>query len=166
MATAAGEEKPVMIVGMDTSDHSTYALEWTLDHFFVPYAPNPPFRLFVFYAKHSSPYRYMEPFALPIVDSHLKQVAAGVMERAEQICLSKSVTGARFKVVDGDPRLVLCDAVDKHAASVLVVGNHGYGAIKRAILGSVSDYCAHHAHCTVMIAKKPKIKKAKSASPV
>jgi nucleotide-binding universal stress UspA family protein len=26
----------------------------------------------------------------------------------------------------------------------------------RAVLGSVSDYCAHHAHCTVMIVKKPK----------
>jgi nucleotide-binding universal stress UspA family protein len=25
----------------------------------------------------------------------------------------------------------------------------------RAVLGSVSDYCAHHAHCTVMIVKKP-----------
>ncbi|KAF3556416.1 hypothetical protein F2Q69_00010234 [Brassica cretica] len=41
---------------------------------------------------------------------------------------------------------------------ILVVGSHGYGAIKRAVLGSVSDYCAHHAHCSVMIVKKPKIK--------
>ncbi|KAE9460561.1 hypothetical protein C3L33_07615, partial [Rhododendron williamsianum] len=53
---------------------------------------------------------------------------------------------------------VLCEAAEKHHASMLVVGNHGYGAIKRAVLGSVSDYCAHHAHCTVMIVKKPKIK--------
>ena len=28
----------------------------------------------------------------------------------------------------------------------------------RAVLGSVSDYCAHHAHCTVMIVKRPKTK--------
>lgn len=28
----------------------------------------------------------------------------------------------------------------------------------RAVLGSVSDYCSHHAHCTVMIVKKPKHK--------
>ncbi|KAL0391115.1 UNVERIFIED_CONTAM: hypothetical protein Scaly_0468600 [Sesamum calycinum] len=66
-----------------------------------------------------------------------------------------SVNDAIFEVVDGDARNVLCDAVEKHHASVLVVGSHGYGALKRAVLGSVSDYCAHHAHCSVMIVKKP-----------
>jgi hypothetical protein len=29
----------------------------------------------------------------------------------------------------------------------------------RAVLGSVSDYCTHHAHCTVMIVKQPKYHK-------
>nr|ATE50921.1 universal stress protein 15 [Salvia miltiorrhiza] len=63
-----------------------------------------------------------------------------------------------YEVAEGDARNALCDAVENHHASVLVVGSHGYGAIKRAVLGSVSDYCAHHAHCSVMIVKKPKIK--------
>ena len=35
------------------------------------------------------------------------------------------------EVVEGDPRNVLCEAVEKHHASILVVGSHGYGAIKR-----------------------------------
>jgi hypothetical protein len=30
----------------------------------------------------------------------------------------------------------------------------------RAVLGSVSDYCAHHAKCPVIIVKKPHQKKA------
>jgi nucleotide-binding universal stress UspA family protein len=53
---------------------------------------------------------------------------------------------------------VLCAAAEKHRADLLVVGSHGYGAIKRALLGSVSDYCAHHVHCSVMIVKQPKSK--------
>lgn len=35
------------------------------------------------------------------------------------------------EVIEGDARNVLCDAVERHHASVLVVGSHGYGAIKR-----------------------------------
>ncbi|KAG2402924.1 uncharacterized protein HKW66_Vig0248070 [Vigna angularis] len=95
---------------------------------------------------------------LPIVDSDLRKIAARVVDSARQLCIDKSVDDVTAEVVEGDPRNVLCDAVEKYHAAVLVVGSHGYGAIKRAVLGSVSDYCAHHAHCTVMIVKKPKIK--------
>ena len=35
------------------------------------------------------------------------------------------------EVIDGEPRYVLCNAVEKHHADLLVVGSHGYGAIKR-----------------------------------
>ncbi len=75
-----------------------------------------------------------------------------------EFCASKSVTDVVAEVVEGYARNVLCEAVERHHASILVVGSHGYGAIKRAVLGSVSDYCTHHAHCTVMIVKKPKTK--------
>lgn len=94
----------------------------------------------------------------PYVDADLKMIAARVVEKAKEFCQTKSVSDVTIQVIEGDARNVLCDAVEKHHASVLVVGSHGYGAIKRAVLGSVSDYCAHHAHCTVMIVKKPKIK--------
>ena len=39
-----------------------------------------------------------------------------------------------FEVFEGDARSILCDVVDKHHASLLVVGSHGYGAIKRYII--------------------------------
>ena len=41
------------------------------------------------------------------------------------------VSDAVFEVVEGDARNVLCEAVERHHAEMLVVGNHGYGAIKR-----------------------------------
>lgn len=47
--------KQVMVVAMDESDHSTYALEWTLSHFFIPYASNPVFKLVVVHAKPPPP---------------------------------------------------------------------------------------------------------------
>jgi len=35
------------------------------------------------------------------------------------------------ELMQGDAWNVICDAVEKHQASVLVVGSHGYGVIKR-----------------------------------
>ncbi|XP_071724773.1 universal stress protein PHOS34-like [Rutidosis leptorrhynchoides] len=161
MATTT--EKQVMIVAIDDSEHSYYALEWTLEHFFTPFGSNSPFQLVVVHAKPSptAAVGIAGPGAaeiLPLVDADLKRIAARVLEKAKQICISKGVNDVILEVGDGDARNVLCEAVEKHNASILALGNHGYGAIKRAVLGSVSDYCAHHAHCSVMIVKRPKIK--------
>uniref|UniRef100_A0A0E0RB20 UspA domain-containing protein n=1 Tax=Oryza rufipogon TaxID=4529 RepID=A0A0E0RB20_ORYRU len=43
--------------------------------------------------------------------------------------------------------------VDKLGADVLVMGSHGYGLFKRALLGRVSDYCVRNASCPVLIVK-------------
>ncbi|KAL5804742.1 hypothetical protein ACOSQ3_031542 [Xanthoceras sorbifolium] len=74
---------------------------------------------------------------LPYVESDLKRTAARVVERAKEICTRKLVIDVVVEVVEGDARNVLCEVVEKHHASILVVGSHGYGAIKRAVLGSV-----------------------------
>ncbi|KAK7398771.1 hypothetical protein VNO78_09943 [Psophocarpus tetragonolobus] len=158
-------EKRVMVLAMDEHEHSNYALEWTLDHFFTPFGANAPFNLVIVNAKPSSPpaVSMAGPGALgseifPAVEVQLKLKADQIAEKAKQICASKSVIEVLVDVVQGDARNVLCDAVERHQASVLVLGSHGYGAIKRAVLGSVSDHCARHAHCSVMIVKRPKFK--------
>ena len=38
---------------------------------------------------------------------------------------------AETMVVSGDPRDVICETVEKVRADFLVIGSHGYGAIKR-----------------------------------
>ncbi|XP_062202791.1 universal stress protein PHOS34-like [Phragmites australis] len=159
-AAAAGEGKMTMVVGVDESDHSYYALQWALQHFFPP-APPQRYRLVVVAAKPSaaSAVGFAGPGAanvLPFVEADLKRSSLRVIDKAKELCAQ--VSDAVFEVVEGDARNVLCEAVERHHAEMLVVGSHGYGAIKRAVLGSVSDYCAHHAHCTVMIVKKPKNK--------
>lgn len=40
----------------------------------------------------------------------------------------------KFEVDEGDARYVLCEAVGRHRASMLVVGSHGYGAVKRYVV--------------------------------
>ncbi|ERN02239.1 hypothetical protein AMTRI_Chr02g222770 [Amborella trichopoda] len=155
--------KSVLVVGLDESPESFHALEWTLDHIMCPLAGNSPFKLVIVHAKPPvTSYLAMPgPGAievLPLVEAGLKKSAERIVQRASDICKAKSVNDFTTEVVEGDARNVLCEAVEKHQATMLAVGSHGYGAIKRAVLGSVSDYCSHHAHCTVMIVKKPKHK--------
>ncbi|CAD5178798.1 unnamed protein product [Musa acuminata subsp. malaccensis] len=163
-STAAAVGKAVMVVGIDDSEHSFYALQWTLLHFFSPAVrPSESYKLVIVTAKPTptSVISVASPGAadvLPFVESDLRKISSQVIEKAKDICAAHSVLDVEYEVVEGDARNVLCEAVDKHHAEMLVVGSHGYGAIKRAVLGSVSDYCAHHAHCTVMIVKKPKPK--------
>ncbi|KAG0483029.1 hypothetical protein HPP92_011113 [Vanilla planifolia] len=162
-SAAGGEvERRAIVVGIDDSEHSFYALQWTLDHFFSgTLAFGAAYKLVVVHAKPlpSSIIGLGGPGAvdvLPYVDSDLKKIATHVIEKAKQLVIAKSVSDVVYEVVEGDARNVLTDAVERFHADVLAVGSHGYGVIKRAVLGSVSDYCAHHAHCTVMIVKKPK----------
>ncbi|XP_066359006.1 universal stress protein PHOS34-like [Miscanthus floridulus] len=157
-ASAPPPGKMTMVAGVDDSDHSFYALQWALQHFFPPGQPQ-QYRLVVVTAKPSaaSAIGLAGPGAadvLPYVEADLKKTALRVIDKAKGLCAQ--VSDAVFEAVEGDARDVLCEAVERHHAEMLVVGSHGYGAIKRAVLGSVSDYCAHHAHCTVMIVKKPK----------
>ncbi|KAJ6816779.1 universal stress protein PHOS34-like [Iris pallida] len=42
-------EKPVMVVGVDDSECSYYALQWVIGHFFT--VPNPAFKLVLVHAK-------------------------------------------------------------------------------------------------------------------
>ena len=52
-------------------------------------------------------------------------------------------------VGSGHPADVLLTAAD--GADLLVVGSRGHGSFADALLGSVGQYCVHHAHCPVLI---------------
>ena len=55
----------------------------------------------------------------------------------------------RSSVVEGHPAEVLVRAA--RGADMLVVGSRGHGGFAGALLGSVSQYCVHHAPCPVLV---------------
>ncbi|RFU84556.1 universal stress protein [Streptomyces triticagri] len=57
----------------------------------------------------------------------------------------------REHLVEGDPSDVLIRAAED--AELLVVGRRGRGAFTRALLGSVSQRCAQHASCPVVVVR-------------
>jgi nucleotide-binding universal stress UspA family protein len=60
---------------------------------------------------------------------------------------------AEAVVENGSPGPALCDAAERLGADVIVVGSRGRGAIKRALLGSVSTYVVHNATCPVLVVR-------------
>ena len=57
--------------------------------------------------------------------------------------------GVDARVVRGHPAPILVEASE--GADLLVIGNRGHGEFVGMVIGSVSEYCAQHAHCPVLV---------------
>ena len=156
------KEKRRIVVAVDESEESMYALSWCLSNLFSTNSDN---TLALLYVKPPPPvystidaagYMFssdviaaMEKYGSDLVDS--------VMERALAVCRKSSYNINVERVVrSGDAKDVICSTVKKLKAETLVMGSHGYGFFKRALLGSVSNYCAKNVKCPVVIVKKDK----------
>ncbi|KAM1752315.1 hypothetical protein ACFX11_010319 [Malus domestica] len=165
---AEGERR--ILVAVDEGEESMYALSWCLKNIV---AQNSKDTLILLYAKppravftaldgtgrrREDPSGYLfssETWAA--MEKYAADVADCVMEKAKKTCRDlRQDVKVETKVENGDPRDVICQMAEKLRADVLVVGSHGYGGIKRAFLGSVSNHCAQNVNCPVLIVKKPK----------
>ena len=70
-------------------------------------------------------------------------------EAITETCMIDTDVQVRPRVVEGRAAQVLVEAAN--GAELLVVGNRGHGGLAEALLGSVSQYCVHHASCPVVI---------------
>ena len=58
---------------------------------------------------------------------------------------------AETMVVVGDAGHEICRLAESLPASVVVLGTHGHSGIRRAIMGSTSDYVVRHCPCPVLV---------------
>ena len=82
----------------------------------------------------------------------LREAALSTAETAlTQTATALGVANAETRMVEGTPGQTLCALAEELAASALVMGTRGRGGIKRAFLGSVSDYVVRNAPCPVVV---------------
>lgn len=54
---------------------------------------------------------------------------------------------------EGDPAEAIISVAEERKTDIIVVGNKGMAGVKRFLLGSVPNKVAHHAPCSVFIAR-------------
>ncbi|WP_218081161.1 universal stress protein [Anthocerotibacter panamensis] len=56
-------------------------------------------------------------------------------------------------VTKGRPETLICQFAQEQGVDLIVIGSRGLGPIRQFLLGSVSTYVLHHAHCPVLITR-------------
>ncbi|KAK3751150.1 hypothetical protein QZH41_015481 [Actinostola sp. cb2023] len=87
------------------------------------------------------------------------------LERVGRICQEKKnpyiktpfLFQYKFKLFkeSGKAGEIICKFAHDERASMIIMGSRGLGTVRRTFLGSVSDYCVHHAHIPVAVIPPP-----------
>ncbi len=138
-----------VVVGIDGSDASRRAARWAAYEARLRGA-----KLEIVSAWHVPLYGYVH---LGSVTAISQDIADGLVEHAEER-LAEATREARVEAGDielesiaaeGQPAKVLLQVSE--GADLLVVGSRGLGGFHELLLGSVSQQCAQHASCPVVI---------------
>jgi len=96
---------------------------------------------------------------IPVFRGHDKEWTLGEgedsppeLEPAVLAASARGVTPIR-EMAMGRPEHALVKASQIDATDLLVVGHRGVTRMRRVLLGSVSEYCTHHAECSVLVSR-------------
>ena len=87
---------------------------------------------------------------VPDVDRVEQQQAEEVVERVADEARAAGLAAMTF-VRHGDPARQICRLASERDARLIVVGSHGWGALRRLVFGSVSTGVLHHAKQPVLV---------------
>jgi nucleotide-binding universal stress UspA family protein len=87
------------------------------------------------------------------LQDQLKQARESVARTAE--ILRKAGFKADSRVAENEIRTGILDVAGDWHADLIVLGSHGEKGLRRFLLGSVAEFVARHAHCSVLIVRTP-----------
>ncbi|HEY8045332.1 MAG TPA: universal stress protein [Streptosporangiaceae bacterium] len=139
-----------IIVGVDDSGHSHYALRWAMHEAALRHAPLTVMTVCPSPARPAT----MSFWGLPTLPGggfdreHARRAVQEAVDKA-----AREISGAppevAVTVAMGEPTEELVAAA--RDADMLVVGSRGSGGFAKLLLGSVSSQVVHHASCPVVV---------------
>jgi nucleotide-binding universal stress UspA family protein len=147
----SARDRGLIVVGVDSSEGAKAALRFALGE--------AKLRQATLRVVHTWQYGHIgvkgvEGFS-PVVGADL-----GDLRRTAEVALDATINEVapndngvviERRVSEGSPATVLVD--ESRGADLLVVGSRGHGGFAGLLLGSVSQQCAHHAACPVVIVR-------------
>ncbi|XP_015764710.1 PREDICTED: universal stress protein A-like protein [Acropora digitifera] len=157
MTECEGKERKV-VLGVDASPHSERAFDWycknicnvKTDRLLIIHAqeyPNIPA------APYPYGYAYYEEWQ-SLKEKSDKQVKV-LLESFGSKCKDHGLKFKLFKEESNRPGEVICKLAEDESVDLVVIGSRGMGTLRRTFLGSVSDYCVHHNHCSIAVVPPP-----------
>lgn len=135
-------ERPRIVVGVDGFESSKAALRWAIHQAKLTGAVVEAVTAWQVPAGTG-----LVPIAdMPDYQDDARTVLAEVIT---ELRTTGTEVEVRPRVVHGRAAQVLVDEAD--GAELLVVGCRGHGGLTEALLGSVGQFCVHHAPCPVVI---------------
>lgn len=113
----------------------------TVIHSQLPFFPDPAFSLAAAHMEEEKRQEHAAPALLEEAVRRIRATAPGATVSS--------------RVLEGDPAEAIVEEAERLRANEIFVGHHGHGALRRGLLGSVSQKVAHHAHCSVHIVRPP-----------
>ena len=74
------------------------------------------------------------------------------IESAAQVARAAGTRPIRERAL-GRPEYAILEAAGRERSDLVVVGSRGLSGVARVLLGSVSEYVATHAHCSVLVVR-------------
>jgi nucleotide-binding universal stress UspA family protein len=141
----------VIVVGIDHSAGAKAALRFALEEARL--------RKATLRVVHAWQYGYIGATGLegffPAAGGELEDfrqgAAAALDEALREVVADQDDVAIERRVDQGVPAAVLVE--ESHGAELLVVGSRGHGGFAQLLLGSVSQQCAQHASCPVVIVR-------------
>ncbi|XP_048763505.1 universal stress protein Sll1388-like [Ostrea edulis] len=149
---AAPSSSRTIVIGVDDSCFSEYAFNFYLNH--VRRAGDNIVLVHVpeFHGVIQAPAVLTDPGVvhelLKEEEIRTRQLVHKYSEKMKQFGL-----GGKMKQMTGKVGESIIEASKTEKADFIIVGTRGMSKVRRTFLGSVSDYCVHHAHMPVLVCR-------------
>lgn len=143
----------ITLVAMDGSEHSFYAFHWYMQRIHQPdhsliILHCPEIKSIMKVPLRSTDANYVKD----VLREHDQEITSLVERIKDSLKIEK--VNARLIKQAGDPGHMIVKVANEKKANLIVTGTRGLSSVRRTLIGSVSDYVLHHAHCPVLICKK------------